>query len=167
MSDDPPPIAAARLSGLALVVALGAFYVVIGHEWYFKGSMVLCTSDEVMKRTSWCYRNPQADTLDPADPLGPSLGSINENYRGVHEFWGDDIISNLFRQIGNALTKWFIEFSNVWFWPVFAPQWNAFFSSDDTSASGHRIAFGVIVGVFYGALVSRIIGSLVDWAHGK
>ena len=46
--------------------------------------------------------------------------------------------------------KWFNEFMNGWFWPVFAPQWNAFFSVE--SSEGHRIAFGVIAGIFYGAL---------------
>jgi hypothetical protein len=55
------------------------------------------------------------------------------------------------------MMKWFTEFMNGWFWQEFAPQWNAFFSVDSSSAEGHRIAFGVIAGIFYGALVTKVI----------
>ncbi len=156
-----------RVVGLVIVLALGAFYVVIGHEWYFKGKMVLCTYNETMKLGSWCYKPYPLVGASQGDPITNSLGSIDETYHGVHEYFNDDIIGNLFQQIGSLMMKWFTELMNGWFWQEFAPQWNTFFSVDNSSAEGHRIAFGVIVGIFYGALVTKVIGSLLDWAHGK
>lgn len=54
-----------------------------------------------------------------------------------------------------------------WFWSEFAPHWNAFFSADGKTADSHRLALGIVVGGFYTALVSKVIGPLVDWAQPK
>ncbi len=168
MADDTRPGTTARLTGFALIVALAAFYVALGHEWYFGGKMLLCTPEEITKPASWCHKpDPPREAIANPNDLFPAFGRYNDTYEGLGKFWGDDVVSNLFSQIGSILERWFAELMNGWFWPVFAPQWNAFFSTDDPTANGHRLAFGLIVGVFYGALVSKVIGSLVDWAHGK
>ena len=168
MANDEKAATSARLAGLAIILALGIFYIFIGHDWYFNGKMALCTYDETVKPASWCYNPPD----NPKDRLQSntgvngvvqsSLDSINDTYRGKNKYFNDDIVGNLFNQIGDLIQKWFSQFMYSWFWPVFAPQWNAFFVSE-----GHRLAFGVIVGGFYAALVSKVVGSLVDWSHGK
>jgi hypothetical protein len=156
----------ARIAGVAIILALGAFYILVGHEWYFSGHMVLCTYDESTNAHSWCYKPPVPAVLPNStvgtDEFSTNLSVINDSYRGRTQYWNDSFVSELFGQINDLLMKWFQQFVDSWFWPVFAPRWNAFFASE-----GHRLAFGIVVGSIYAALVSKIIGSLVDWAHGK
>jgi len=57
MADDKVTSAIARVVSLVVVLALGAFYVLVAHEWYFKGKMLLCTYNETMTMDSWCYRS--------------------------------------------------------------------------------------------------------------
>jgi Ca-activated chloride channel homolog len=52
-------------------------------------------------------------------PSGCPAGLIgnrgyNETYTGLHTFWGDDIISQLFANIGQLIGKWCTEFINGW-----------------------------------------------------
>lgn len=46
--------------------------------------------------------------------LNQGLGSINDTYRGIHQFFNDDIIGNLFSQIGQLIGKWISELVNGW-----------------------------------------------------
>ncbi len=46
--------------------------------------------------------------------LTDNFRAYNETYQGLHTFWGDDIISNLFANIGQLIGKWLTEFINGW-----------------------------------------------------
>lgn len=46
--------------------------------------------------------------------LWPAFGSYNDTYEGLAAFWGDDIISNLFANIGQLIGKWLSEFIDGW-----------------------------------------------------
>ena len=46
--------------------------------------------------------------------LWPEFGSYNETYEGLSAFWGDDIISNFFANIGQLIGKWLSELINGW-----------------------------------------------------
>lgn len=45
---------------------------------------------------------------------GANLGSYNDVYQGMHQFFGDDIVSNLFSNIGQLIGRWITEFVNGW-----------------------------------------------------
>jgi hypothetical protein len=167
MADDKMTSAAARLTGLAVVLALGTFYVFIGHQWYFTGKMLLCTYEETVKQGSWCYKAYPTAGVEGGIERHTGLGNIDETYHGKHRYYSDDIAGNTISTLGAMVINWFNEFINGWFWQEFAPQWNAFFSVENSSAEGHRLAFGAIVGIFYAALVSTVISSLLDWMRGK
>lgn len=55
--------------------------------------------------------NPQQDVNNV---LNQSLGSINDTYRGMHQFFNDDIIGNLFSRIGQLIGKWMSEIIDGW-----------------------------------------------------
>src|ERR1700737_1484896 len=160
-----------RLSGLVLVVALAVFYVAFGHDWYFNGHMAVCIGEEMIDPSPWCFRAPpppnpsSAQSQSTQSQLGPpqldtgnnftnSLGEINNTYRPVHKYWNDIGNGN---GIGNLLNIWGYELLLS-----MAPYWNAFFRSDP-----QRIAFGMVTGVFYAALVKKGIDGLVECMHGK
>jgi len=46
--------------------------------------------------------------------LTDNFRQYNDTYVGLHTFWGDDIISNLFANIGQLIGKWLTEFINGW-----------------------------------------------------
>lgn len=46
--------------------------------------------------------------------LNASLGSINETYRGMHQWFKDDLVGNLFSHIGQLIGKWLSELINGW-----------------------------------------------------
>lgn len=46
--------------------------------------------------------------------LNASLGSVNETYRGMTQFFKDDIVGNLFQNIGQLIGKWLDEFIGGW-----------------------------------------------------
>ncbi len=46
--------------------------------------------------------------------LTDNFRQYNETYAGLHTFWGDDIISQLFANIGQLIGKWLTEFINGW-----------------------------------------------------
>lgn len=46
--------------------------------------------------------------------LWPDFGAYNDTYEGLSAFWGDDIISNFFANIGQLIGKWLAEFINGW-----------------------------------------------------
>jgi hypothetical protein len=86
MTDEKTTSSIARVAGLVVVLALGAFYVVIGHEWYFRGKMVLCTYNETLKLGSWCYKPYPPVGASEGNPISDRLGSIDETYRGKNKF---------------------------------------------------------------------------------
>lgn len=65
----------------------------------------------VMQAAEQQRRNPQSDVNNL---LTNSLGSINETYRGMHQWFNDDIIGNLFEQIGQLIGKWLSELIDGW-----------------------------------------------------
>ncbi len=44
--------------------------------------------------------------------LNFSLGSVNDTYKGLHQWWKDDLVGNLFQNIGQLFGKWMTEFQN-------------------------------------------------------
>lgn len=46
--------------------------------------------------------------------LNASLGSVNDTYRGIHQFFKDDVVGNLFQNIGQLNGKWLSEFIDGW-----------------------------------------------------
>ncbi len=55
--------------------------------------------------------NPQQDVNNI---LNSSLGSVNDTYRGLHQWFNDDVVGNLFSQIGQLIGKWISELINGW-----------------------------------------------------
>jgi hypothetical protein len=55
--------------------------------------------------------NPQLDTQNL---FNSNLGQINETYRGMTQWWNDDIVGNLFGQIGQLIGKWISELIDGW-----------------------------------------------------
>ena len=45
---------------------------------------------------------------------GTELGAYNDTYAGITKFWGDDIIGNLFQNIGQLIGRWLVEFVDGW-----------------------------------------------------
>src|ERR1700722_16662474 len=45
---------------------------------------------------------------------GSELGQFNDVYDGVEKFWSDDIVSNLFQNIGQLIGRWVSELINGW-----------------------------------------------------
>ncbi|MBS1957347.1 MAG: DUF4573 domain-containing protein [Cyanobacteria bacterium SZAS-4] len=45
---------------------------------------------------------------------GSELGAYNETYMGLKNFWSDDIVSNLFQNIGQLIGRWITELINGW-----------------------------------------------------
>lgn len=46
--------------------------------------------------------------------LNASLGSINSTYTGLHKWYADDLIGNLFTNIGQLIGRWLSELINGW-----------------------------------------------------
>lgn len=46
--------------------------------------------------------------------LNSSLGAVNSTYNGMHQFMKDDIVGNLFNNIGQLFGKWLTEFTGGW-----------------------------------------------------
>lgn len=46
--------------------------------------------------------------------LNANLGAKNETYQGLHQWWKDDLVGNLFHNIGQLFGKWLNEFVNGW-----------------------------------------------------
>ena len=44
--------------------------------------------------------------------LNASLGSVNDTYRGMHQWFKDDLVGNLFSNIGQLICKWLTELIN-------------------------------------------------------
>jgi hypothetical protein len=53
-------------------------------------------------------------TSDVSGMINSGLGSINETYRGMHQWFNDDFIGNLLSQIGQLIGKWISELVNGW-----------------------------------------------------
>jgi hypothetical protein len=146
--------AARVLISLGSVLAFAAFYVAVGHDWFFNGRMLLCTHELTMDKGSWCFRPPR--------PECSGVDCIDETYRGQHQWFNDDIVGYLFGQMGLLFGKWFTEFKHGVFWGQFARWWNGFFQLES-----RRLAFGIVVAGLYAAFVSKVVGSFVDWIQGK
>lgn len=58
----------------------------------------------------------QADVIRRAanNVLNASLGSVNETYKGLHQWFKDDLVGNLFSNIGQLIGKWLSELINGW-----------------------------------------------------
>lgn len=59
-------------------------------------------------------QNTDAVAQNVEAKLWPAFGSYNDTYEGLAAFWGDDIISNFFANIGQIIGKWLSEFINGW-----------------------------------------------------
>ncbi|MBU6450698.1 MAG: hypothetical protein KGS72_02890 [Cyanobacteria bacterium REEB67] len=59
-------------------------------------------------------QNTTAVAQNVEQQLWPDFGAYNDTYDGLSAFWGDDIISNLFSNIGQLIGKWLSEFINGW-----------------------------------------------------
>lgn len=45
---------------------------------------------------------------------GSELAQYNDTYAGMKAFWGDDMVSNFFANIGQVIGRWVTEFINGW-----------------------------------------------------
>jgi hypothetical protein len=63
------------------------------------------------QNTAGLTNNPQASV---SNLVNQSLGSINDTYRGLHQWFNDDWIGNLFSQIGQLIGKWISEIIDGW-----------------------------------------------------
>lgn len=59
-------------------------------------------------------QNTRAVAQNVEEKLWPAFGAYNDTYAGLSAFWGDDIISNFFANIGQLIGKWLSEFINGW-----------------------------------------------------
>lgn len=59
-------------------------------------------------------QNTEAVAQNVEQQLWPDFGAYNDTYQGLSAFWGDDIISNFFANIGQLIGKWLSEFINGW-----------------------------------------------------
>jgi hypothetical protein len=59
-------------------------------------------------------QNTPAVAQNVEQQLWPDFGAYNDTYDGLSAFWGDDIVSNLFSNIGQLIGKWLSEFINGW-----------------------------------------------------
>ncbi len=61
-------------------------------------------------------QNTQQTITNTNDKLlqGSELAQYNETYAGIKAFWGDDIISNFFANIGQVIGRWLTELINGW-----------------------------------------------------
>ncbi len=46
--------------------------------------------------------------------LNASLGGVNETYHGMHQWFKDDVVGNLFQNIGQLVGKWMSEIIDGW-----------------------------------------------------
>lgn len=84
--------------------------------------------DDIIRRDNPYGRNEQLSTLifqgteqanymaqsDVNNLIDESLGSINDTYSGLHQWFKDDIVGNLFGNIGQLIGKWVSELINGW-----------------------------------------------------
>ena len=84
--------------------------------------------DDIIRRDNPYGRNEQLSTLifqgaeqanyaaqtDVNNLIDESLGTINDTYTGMHQFFKDDIVGNLFGNIGQLIGKWVSELINGW-----------------------------------------------------
>ncbi len=61
-------------------------------------------------------QNTQQAITNTNDKLlqGSELAQYNDTYAGIKAFWGDDMISNFFANIGQVIGRWFTELINGW-----------------------------------------------------
>jgi hypothetical protein len=59
-------------------------------------------------------QNTETVAQEVEEMLWPEFGAYNDTYEGLAAFWGDDIISNFFANIGQLLGKWLSELINGW-----------------------------------------------------
>ncbi len=64
--------------------------------------------------TQQAEQNTEAVAQNVEQQLWPDFGAYNDTYQGLSAFWGDDIISNFFANIGQLIGKWLSEFINGW-----------------------------------------------------
>src|SRR4030095_1204817 len=59
-------------------------------------------------------QNKEGVVQNVEDLLRGELGSYNETYLGLHQWFSDDWVSNLFANIGQLIGKWITEFIEGW-----------------------------------------------------
>ncbi len=77
--------------------------------------------------TSQFYNQPQTNYVTQAaeqnkdgvitnveNMLRSEMGAYNDTYAGISQFWSNDIVSNLFANIGQLIGKWITEFIDGW-----------------------------------------------------
>jgi len=141
-----------KVSGAVVLVAWGIvavaalFALHFGQEWAVDGHLRLCTPLDSIEEPFGHYKPPG----NPAALQTPAywcarLAQRAEAARktdgysdGLSQFWGDDIISNLFATIGAFLMRLFVQIVNPIFNDQFVPGWNAYFAGDDAQSVSHR-----------------------------
>jgi hypothetical protein len=137
---------AAIVAGLAL--ALGAWYVLYGIDWYYKGRLIMCTCELSVDPKSWCCR--------PGDPeCQPRPREACENLSGVNPILCQSLssITRCYRG-KTAQAEYEQSFSHR-----FALWWNKTFEEDEK----HREALAAVVTVLYVAYLGFAAAVLKDW----
>jgi len=144
-----------KVSGAVVLVAWGIvavsalFALHYGQEWAVNGQMRLCTPYDAIEEPFGHYKPPS----NPADLNKPAYWCVrqaqsaeaakktdghSDAYNGLSQFWGDDLISNLFANIGAFLMRWFVQIVNPIFNDQFVPAWNNYFAGGDAQSVSHR-----------------------------
>lgn len=75
------------------------------HDWFneqVKGKIDPTTGEKIPPSTATGTGTAPAQTDPGTNILNQSLGSIDENYRGKHKWFNDDVVGNWFEGIGRG-----------------------------------------------------------------
>lgn len=75
------------------------------HDWFneqVKGKIDPTTGEKIPPSTATGTGTAPAQTDPATNILNQSLGSIDENYRGKHKWFNDDVVGNWFEGIGRG-----------------------------------------------------------------
>ena len=163
----------------AMLFGCCAFTVAYGYEWFSRGQLKICLPEDIMPPPFGKYRSPE----NPDDMKSPRYWCAykyqqaklaEEQWRRTHDpyedlsqFWGDDIISNLFSNLGRLLDRWGSETVKPWFLENIAPIWNEYFAGDAPDAETHRHGIGWLASVIFAAFVGVVLKMTADWTHER
>jgi hypothetical protein len=178
------------LFGWCIVALMAIFYVVVGQEWYKNGYLRLClpedtlefpyghyrppaNPDDIKKPAYWCklaeMRAEQSTNSNSNASKCETLLQGTEFCKdsltpaGMDQFWGDDVISNFFRNGFLLIYRWSSEILSPWFELDVVPAWNGFFAADDSTAEAHRTALAYVAAAVFVAFLGAVAIKTFDW----
>lgn len=161
---------------VSTIITCAVAYGMFIDKWYWKerAQIVLNQPAPAEFQTSpACPRNgvirengvfPEVDEL-----LADNFRCYNDKYIGLHQFWGDDVISNFFANISRFLGKRFTEWFYPWYVDSFVPWWNRTMEPDSMreAVAWAFVAFAAVFGYIAKNWVSDVYGFLKRRHHEK